>query len=95
MGPIIPLLLMFAVFYFLVIRPQQKKAKVHQRFLSELKRGDMVVTNAGIIGTIRNISDKFVTLEVDDDVCIKMLRGQISESANTLKEEAKKSEEKR
>jgi preprotein translocase subunit YajC len=86
-APFIPLVLMFAVFYFLVIRPQQKKQKDQQKFLSELKRGDMVVTSSGIIGTIRTVSDKFVTLEVDNGVCVKMLRAQILESANNLKEE--------
>jgi preprotein translocase subunit YajC len=88
--PFIPLLLIFAVFYFLILRPQQKKQKEHQKFLSELKRGDMVVTAAGIIGTVRTLSDRFVTLEVDEGVTLKMLRSQVAESAANLnKEEAK------
>lgn len=82
--PFIPLLLIFAVFYFLILRPQQKKAKEHQKFLTEMKRGDMVVTNAGIIGTVRTLSDKFVTLEVDEGVTLKILRSQIAESAANL-----------
>jgi preprotein translocase YajC subunit len=85
----IPLILIFGVFYFMIIRPQQKKQKMHSQFLTELKRGDMVVTNAGIIGTIKQLSDKFVTLEVDDGVCLKMLRSVISESAGSLKDEPK------
>jgi len=84
--PFIPLLLIFAVFYFLIIRPQQKKQKDQQAFLSQLKRGDMVITSSGIIGTIRTVSDKFVTLEVDNNVCIKLVKGQILENANSLKE---------
>lgn len=84
-SPIIPLVLMFAIFYFLMIRPQQKRQKQHQQFLTDLKKGDMVVTNGGIVGTIKNLSDKLVTLEVDNDVCIKLLRAQILESANSLK----------
>lgn len=79
------MILMFAIFYFLIIRPQQKKQKAQQKFLSELKKGEMVITNAGIVGTIKNLSDKLVTLEVDSNVCIKMLRTQILESANSLK----------
>ncbi len=94
LGPLVPLVLMFAIFYFLVIRPQQKKTKAHQKFLSELKRGEMVVTNAGIVGIVRNLSDKLVTLEVDEGVCLKMLRTQISDSAASLKDE-KASEEKK
>ena len=85
--PFIPLILIFAVFYFLILRPQQKKQKEQKKFLSELKRGDRVVTNAGIIGTIRTVSEKFVTLEVDDGVCLKVLRSQVLESAANLKDD--------
>ncbi|MCB0403280.1 MAG: preprotein translocase subunit YajC [Bdellovibrionales bacterium] len=84
-GPFVPMILMFGILYFLIIRPQQKKQKAQQKFLSELKKGEMVITNAGIVGTIKNLSDKLVTLEVDNNVCIKMLRTQILESANSLK----------
>jgi preprotein translocase subunit YajC len=88
-GPLIPLILIFGIFYFLVIRPQQKKLKEHQLFLTELKKGDMVLTNSGMIGTIKTLSDKFVTIEVDDGVCIKMLRTHIQENAASLREEPK------
>lgn len=84
-SPLVPLLLMFAIFYFLMIRPQQKRQKQHQQFLTDLKKGDMVITNGGIVGTIKSLSDKLVTLEVDNNVCIKLLRSQILESANSLK----------
>ena len=85
--PFLPLIIIFGIFYFLILRPQQKKTKEHQKFVTELKRGEMVVTNSGIIGTIKNISDKFITLEVDQGVCIKMLKTQVLESANALKDE--------
>ena len=88
---LVPVALMFGIFYFLLIRPQQKKQKLHEKFLSELKKGDMVVTNAGIVGVIRTISDKLVKLEVDNNVCLKVLRAQILDSAASLKEEAKES----
>ena len=84
--PFIPLLLIFGVFYVLILRPQQKKQKDHQKFLTELKRGDMVVTQAGIIGTVKTVSDKFVTLEVDENVHLKIVKSQIAENAATLKE---------
>ncbi|MEZ4752233.1 MAG: preprotein translocase subunit YajC [Bdellovibrionota bacterium] len=84
-GPFVPMILCSGILYFLIIRPQQKKQKAQQKFLSELKKGEMVITNAGIVGTIKNLSDKLVTLEVDNNVCIKMLRTQILESANSLK----------
>lgn len=88
--PLIPIVIMFGIFYFLIIRPQQKKQKLHAQFLTELKRGDMVVTAAGIIGTIKNLSERFVTLEVDSGVCMKIVRNQILENANSLKDEGSK-----
>lgn len=81
-----PLLIIFFIFYFLVIRPQQKRQKLQQDFLKDLKRGDMVITNSGIIGTIKTVSEKLVTLEIDNGVCMKVLRAQILESANALKD---------
>jgi len=86
-SPLIPAALIFVVIYFMMIRPNQKRAKVHQAFLVGLKRGDMVVTNGGIIGTIKTVSDKFVTLEVDNNVHLKMLRSQVAESAAALNKE--------
>ena len=87
LAPFLPLILIFGIMYFLVLRPQQKKARQHQQFLSDLKRGDMVVSSGGIIGTVKNLSEKFVTLEVDDGVCIKIVRSQILEGANSLKDD--------
>ena len=59
----LPLILMFVIFWFLLIRPQQKRAKAHKQMLSELKRGDHVVTSSGIIGRILEIDDEQVLLE--------------------------------
>ena len=84
--PFIPLLLIFAVFYFMILRPQQRKQKEHQKFLTELKRGDMVITQSGIIGTVKTVSDRFVTLEVDENVNLKILKSQVLESAASWKE---------
>ena len=62
----LPLILMFVIFWFLLIRPQQKRAKAHKQMLSELKRGDHVVTSSGIIGRILEIDDEQVLLESGD-----------------------------
>ncbi len=78
----IPLILMFVIFYFLLIRPQQKKQKEHKALLSNLKRGDNVVTSGGIFGKITNVSERFVTLEVAEKVRIKIVRGQIMSVVN-------------
>lgn len=77
---VLPFIFMFAVFYFLMIRPQSKKAKEHEKFLKELKRGDAVITNSGLLGTIDGLTEQFVTLEVADGVQVKMLKRQISSS---------------
>ncbi len=73
----IPLILIFVVFYFLLIRPQQKQAKQQQAFLSDLKKGNKVMTKGGIHGTITNLTDTVVTLEVAKDVAIKISRDAI------------------
>jgi preprotein translocase subunit YajC len=78
----IPLILIFVVFYFLLIRPQQKQAKQHQAFLADLKKGQKVVTKGGIHGVITGLTDTVVTLEVAKDVAIKVSRDSIGGSLN-------------
>lgn len=80
----VPLLLVFAVMYILIIRPQQKKRKEHDAFLSQIKRGDEIVTASGILGRIEGLTDQFVTLEIAPDVRIKVLRSQVAGSATAL-----------
>ncbi|MGE0743613.1 MAG: preprotein translocase subunit YajC [Rhodospirillales bacterium] len=78
--PLIPLILIFVVFYFLLIRPQQKKAKAHREMLTALRRGDRVVTSGGIIGTIsRVVSDSELSVEIADNVKVRVARGMIAE----------------
>ncbi len=74
----VPFILIFAVFYFLMIRPQSKQRKLHNKFLSELKRGDEVVTVSGVLGRVEGITDKIVVLEVSDDTKIKVLKYKIA-----------------
>lgn len=74
-----PFILMFAVLYFLVLRPQQKRMKEQQDMLSSLKQGDDVVTASGILGKVTGITEKVVTVEVADNVRVKMLKNQISQ----------------
>lgn len=78
LGMILPFVLMFAVFYFLMIRPQQKKMKDQQALLASLQKGEEVITHAGIFGKVHGIADQFITLEVDNNVRIKVLRSQIA-----------------
>jgi preprotein translocase subunit YajC len=76
----LPFILIFGVFYFVLLRPQQQKMKRHQEKIANLRRGDRVVTNGGLIGTISKIvSDTEVQLELSDDVRIRQVRGMIAE----------------
>ena len=74
----IPLVLILGVFWFLIIRPQQKKQKAHQLMVDSLNKGDKVVTNGGIFGTIVKVGDDRITLEVASKVQINIERQQVS-----------------
>ncbi len=74
----LPLILIFIVFYFLLIRPQMKRAKEHKQLVANLSKGDEVVTNGGLLGRITNLDDSFATLEVADGVRIKLQRHAVA-----------------
>jgi preprotein translocase subunit YajC len=71
------LLIFFAIFYFLVLRPQSKKAKEHAAMLAELKKGDEVVTTSGIIGKISGLTDSELTLQVQEGVRLRVTRASV------------------
>jgi len=85
----VPLILIFIVFYFLLVRPQQKKIKEHQKTLNQLKNGDKVQTSGGIFGVITSIDSKenTVELEIASNVTIKVLKQSISDVAKPKKSE--------
>lgn len=74
----IPLILIFVIFYFLLIRPQQKRTKEHKKMLDELKRGDKVVTSGGIYGLVESVGPHTVVLKVSENVKIKVGKGYIA-----------------
>lgn len=76
-GSLIPLVLIFVVFYFLLLRPQMKRAKEHKKMTESLAKGDEVVTNGGLLGRITNLDESFITLEVADGVAVKVQRSAI------------------
>ena len=76
---IAPILLMVVLFYFMLIRPQQKRAKEHQTMLSNLKRGDSVVLSSGVLGKIVRVEDKEVGVEIAQGVTVKVVKGMITE----------------
>lgn len=76
----LPFVFVLGIFYFLIMRPQSKKLKEQDSFIKSLKRGDAVITNSGILGTVDGLTDTIVTLEVGPNTKIKMLRKQIAGS---------------
>jgi len=79
-GMFVPLILIFVVFYFLMIRPQQKKQKNHREMIGALRRGDRIVTNGGLIGSISRVAnDNELIVEVASGVKVRVLRSMIAE----------------
>ncbi len=74
---LLPLIIIFAIFYFILIRPQQQKQKQHKLMLDSLQKGDKVVTIGGIYGIIRDIKGEVITLEIAKDVLINTTRSAI------------------
>lgn len=81
-GPFVPLILLFVVFYFLLIRPQQKQRKNRQDMLGSLKKGDRVVTIGGIYGLIKEIDENAVSLRVAENVNFKFARTAVDRVIN-------------
>jgi len=77
-GGLIPIILMFVIFYFLLIRPQQKRNKEHKEMITNLKKGDRIITNGGIYGRITGLDDATLTVEIADKVRVKVVRGNVS-----------------
>lgn len=78
--PLIPLVLIFVVFYFLLIRPQQKKAKAHREMIAGLRRGDRVVTSGGIVGQVQRVmGDTELSVEIAEGVRVRVMRSMIAE----------------
>ncbi|MBC7713968.1 MAG: preprotein translocase subunit YajC [Rhizobacter sp.] len=86
----LPLVVVFVIFYFLMIRPQKKKFDQEQELISKLAKGDEIYTKSGLIGTIYGMTDTVVTVEVSEGVRFKVLKNQIAGLYKTLTETAKK-----
>ncbi len=89
-GPLPMLVLMFAIFYFLLIRPQQKKQKLHKAMLEALNKGDKVWTNGGILGTIVDIDGDNLTIEIATGVNVVIKRGFVADKDGGKAEADKK-----
>lgn len=79
----LPLVAIFAIFYFLMIRPQQKKAKAHREMLSAVQKGDVIVTQGGIQGKVTGVTDQYLTVEIAEKVRVKVARNFVSAKITT------------
>jgi preprotein translocase subunit YajC len=86
----LPLIVIFALFYFMLIRPQMKRAKEHRQLVAGLQKGDEIVTSGGLLGKITQIEDSFVTVKVAQNVEIKVQRQAVASvmPKGTLKEQS-------
>ncbi|MDC1073462.1 preprotein translocase subunit YajC [Gammaproteobacteria bacterium] len=76
---LLPLVVIFVLFYFLLIRPQQKRGKQHKEMVAALKKGEEIVTNGGLLGKVTEVSDNFVTVEVSSGLNVRIQRQSISQ----------------
>lgn len=75
----LPLVIIFVIFYFLLIRPQSKRAKEHREMVAKLAKGDEVVAGGGILGRVTDVSDVYITVEIADGVAIKVQRHAVTQ----------------
>lgn len=92
MVSLVPIILMFVILYFLLIRPQQKRAREHQELLQNLKRNDEVVTSGGIYGKIQSLTDKVVVIEIAPNVRIRLVRDQVASIVNSGRQDEREKE---
>jgi preprotein translocase subunit YajC len=83
----IPLILMFVIFYFLLIRPQQKKSKEHRAMIANLKKGDRIITSGGLYGRITGLDENTLTVEIADKVRVKVARGNVGAKVQSVSQE--------
>ncbi len=83
----LPLIIIFAIFYFLLIRPQQKKSKEHKEMLASIKKGDKVITNGGIYGLVEAVGEKTVTIKIAENIKVKFGKGYIATIRTSAEED--------
>lgn len=87
---LIMMAVIFAIFYFILIRPQQTKMKVHKKMVDDLKRGDEIITGGGIYGTVEGVTPETLTIKIAENTKVKVTRGSV---AHVITEEQKKPKE--
>jgi len=78
LAQLLPLIVLFAIFYFLIIRPQQKEAKAHKEMIQSLKKGDKIITNGGLMCEVVKAEDEFIKAKLNDDTIVKISKDFIA-----------------
>jgi preprotein translocase subunit YajC len=81
-GSFLPLILLFAIFYFLIIRPQQKAQKAHTEMLASLQKGDKIITTGGLIAEIIKSEEEFIKIKLNDDTIVKLDRAYVAKKVD-------------
>jgi preprotein translocase subunit YajC len=87
-GTFLPFILLFAIFYFLIIRPQQKQQKAHQEMVDGLQKGDKIITNGGLIVTVLKPEADYLKVKLNDDTVVKIDRAFVSKKVDSSNENA-------
>jgi len=78
LGSLLPLVVLFAIFYFMIIKPQQKQQKEHQNMLDNLTKGDKIITSGGLLVKITKVEDEIFTVSCDDGAVLKVVRSYVA-----------------
>ena len=81
----LPLVFLFAIFYFLIIRPQQKQQKAHKAMLESLEKGDTIITNGGLIAVVVKPEEEFIKIKLNDDTIVKLDRAFVAKKVEMTK----------
>ena len=77
-GSFLPLIILFAIFYFLIIRPQQRQQKAHKAMLEGLQKGDQIITNGGLMAVVVKTEEDFIKIKLNDDTVVKLDRAYVA-----------------
>ena len=83
-GSFLPLIILFAIFYFLIIRPQQQHQKAHQKMLDELAKGDNIITSGGLIVMIVKVEEEFIKIKLNDETIVKLDKNYVSKKVEKI-----------
>ncbi len=88
LGSFIPLLILFGIFYFLIIRPQNKQRKAHEAMIAGLQKGDKIITNGGLIATVVKAEEDFIKIRLNDETVVKLDRNFVARKVDAGNENA-------